>query len=209
METTFGLPKYVFPPIADIVAAMLSFVRETLAAGGTPMLLGYSLGKAQEILSALASAELPVMVHSTIFEMTSVVGDQLGPLPAYRVYDADSAAGHVLVFPPNGPATQAIRKQPGVRAAMLSGWGIDPHARYRYRVDEVFPLSDHADYPELLATVEQVQPRRVLTVHGYTREFAADLRRLGYEAWTFAGEDQLELRLDVAPSASRKPKTKA
>jgi len=60
-------------------------------------------------------------------------------------------------------------------------------------VDEVFPLSDHADYPELLETVAQVQPRRVLTVHGYTREFAADLRRRGYEAWALAQDDQLEL----------------
>ena len=29
---------------------------------------------------------------------------------------------------------------------MISGWAVDPNARYRYQVDAAFPLSDHADY---------------------------------------------------------------
>ena len=72
---------------------------------------------------------------------------------------------------------------------MLSGWGIDPSAKYRYRVDEVFPMSDHADYPDLLDFVSKVSPSRVLTVHGYTAEFARDLRRTGIEAWSLERED--------------------
>jgi DNA ligase-1 len=199
METTFGLPKYVFPPLGEIVADMQRFVQDTLDAGGTPLLLGYSLGKAQEILAALAATGLPVMLHPSVLAMTDLLAPHLGALPGYRLYDAATSTGHVLIFPPTGPATKALRKLPGVRAAMLSGWAVESSARYRFQVDAVFPLSDHADYPELLATVAEVQPRRVLTVHGYTREFAADLRRLGYEAWTFVGEDQLELRLDDAP----------
>jgi len=83
---------------------------------------------------------------------------------------------------------------------MLSGWALQPGAKYRYQVDEVFPLSDHADYPELLETVELVKPRRVYLVHGYTQQFAANLRALGVEAWTLEKADQMELTLaDKSP----------
>lgn len=195
METTFGLPQFHFPPTAETVAAMLKWVHETLDDGGIPVLLGYSLGKAQEILCALGEAGLPVMVHKSILEMTEVVAPLLGKLPRYRLFDPAQAAGHVLLFPPSGARSLALRKLKTCRTAMLSGWAMQPGAKYRYQVDEVFPLSDHADYPELLETVETVRPRRVYLVHGYTQEFAADLRARGYEAWTLERADQLEIPL--------------
>ena len=196
METTFGLPQFAFPPIGEIVASMLKFVRETLDEHGIPVLLGYSLGKAQEILFALKEAGAPIMLHSSVMKLMEVCTAEVPDLPAYREFDPKEAAGHVLIFPPMGTKSIAIRKLKVARTAMLSGWALQPGAKYRYQVDEVFPLSDHADYPELLQTVELVQPRRVLTVHGYTREFAADLRRRGHEAWALGLADQLELSID-------------
>src|SRR5262249_2682330 len=56
-----------------------------------------------------------------------------------------------------------------------------------------FPLSDHADYDDLLRYVELVQPRRVLTLHGFAAAFAADLRARGLEAWALSEENQMEL----------------
>ena len=50
------------------------------------------------------------------------------------------------------------------RVAMISGWAVDPNAIYRYQVDAAFPLSDHADYADLLRYVELVQPARVFTL---------------------------------------------
>ncbi len=190
METTFGLPKYRFPPAEDIMAQMLAFVRETLSEGGMPVLLGYSLGKAQEILCALRDEGLPVMVHSSVAQITAVLAPHLGVLPKWRLFNADEAAGHVLVFPPG-----VKLELPKMRTAMLSGWAIQPSAKYRYGVDVAFPLSDHADHPELLKTVEIVKPRRIYLVHGSTREFAAELRSLGHDARALGAEDQLELNL--------------
>ena len=188
METTFGLPKYRFPPAEAVIAQMLVFVRETLSDGGIPVLLGYSLGKAQEILCALRDAELPVMVHASVAQITEVLAPHLGALPKWRLFDAAEAAGHVLVFPPS-----AKIELPKMRMAMLSGWAIQPSAKYRYGVDVALPLSDHADHPELHETVEIVKPRRIYLVHGSTREFAAELRARGHDARALGAEDQLEL----------------
>ncbi|HCN28596.1 MAG TPA: DNA ligase [Verrucomicrobiales bacterium] len=192
MECTFGLPQYRFPPRQETVEAVLRWVRETLEDGGIPNLLGYSLGKAQEILRILAGSGYPVMLHKSVLEMTQAVAPVIGALPEHRLFDAAQALGHVLVFPPSANRSQPLRKLKVCRTAMLSGWAMQPGARYRYQVDEAFPLSDHADYDELLQTVETVNPKRVWLVHGSTREFAADLRARGWEAWTLEKEDQLE-----------------
>ena len=80
---------------------------------------------------------------------------------------------------------------------MLSGWALQSGARFRYQVDAAFPLSDHADYPELLQTVAEVAPKRVWLVHGFAREFAADLRQRGHEAWALGLVDQLDQSLYV------------
>src|SRR5262249_27405445 len=89
---------------------------------------------------------------------------------------------------------------PGKRVALISGWAVDPHAVYRYQVDAAFPLSDHADYDDLLRYVELVHPRRVLTLHGFAAAFASDLRARGLEAWALSEENQMELQLgrDIA-----------
>lgn len=200
LETTYGQPQYQFPPLAEVLSAMLKFVRETLEDGGIPVLLGYSLGKAQEILSALNAAGVPVMLHSTIVKMTDAYRALSHTFPVYEVFDASRAAGHVLLMPPSAARSQAVRKLKVCRTAMLSGWALMPGSKFRYQVDEVFPLSDHADYPELLECVEKVQPRLVYTVHGYASDFARDLRARGLEAWSLVSDDQMELSLDeVAP----------
>ena len=56
-------------------------------------------------------------------------------------------------------------------------------------------LSDHADHGELIEHVEEVGAEQVYTVHGFTEEFASDLRYLGRDALALCGRNQLELPL--------------
>jgi Cft2 family RNA processing exonuclease len=64
---------------------------------------------------------------------------------------------------------------------MLTGWAVDPSARYRYGVHEMIALSDHADFPELVEYVERARPKVVYTLHGGPG-FAHHLRDQGIEA---------------------------
>jgi DNA ligase-1 len=74
------------------------------------------------------------------------------------------------------------------------------------RCDAAFPLSDHAGYDDLLRHVENVAPKRVLTLHGFASEFAADLRARGIEAWALTGPNQLDLAIQIPrPQAPAKP----
>src|SRR5450432_3893310 len=72
METTYGLPRYRLPPTELVVQQIVAFCRDTLEEGATPVLLGYSLGKAQEILCSLAEADLQPMLHGSAFQMTKI-----------------------------------------------------------------------------------------------------------------------------------------
>ena len=195
METTYGLPRYRLPPTDEVVGQILAFCQDALESGAVPVLLGYSLGKAQEILCSLAGAGLKPMLHGSVHQMTRIY-EQFGQsFCEYERYKADAVEGKVLICPPSANRSQMLEKIRNKRVAMISGWAIEPNAVYRYQVDAAFPLSDHADYTDLLRYVELVQPQRVLTLHGFATEFACDLRDRGVEAWALTGHNQLELTL--------------
>jgi DNA ligase-1 len=203
LETTYGLPHYVFPPQMDVEAAVLRFCHDAFADDETPVLCGYSFGKAQEALALLDEHGIPAVLHPTVAEMTRVCREigALLPVPVVLEEDALVPPGHAVIAPPNALRSRLIRRLKNTRTAMLSGWALQSGANYRYRVDEVIPLSDHADHPGLLECINRVRPRRVLTVHGYAREFAAELRGRGKDAWCAAGGDQLELASIVTTQA--------
>jgi DNA ligase-1 len=203
METTYGLPHYRFPPAEVTVARIIAFCGETLAEGRVPVLLGYSLGKAQEILAALTGAGLPVMLHGAVWRMTRLCEEMGVEFPPYTRYEPSSVGGHVLLCPPASAGSAMLEGLPEHRVAMITGWALDGGVIHRYRCDQAFPLSDHADYDELLEMVERVAPKRVLTLHGFAEEFAKDLRERGIEAWSLTGGRQMDLPIPVRAPAPR------
>lgn len=200
METTFGRPHYVFPAAAEVLARVVKFCYETLEDGDVPVLLGYSLGKAQEILAALTTAGIPIMLHGSVAKITGVYADLGIVFPPFVRYRADQTAGHCVICPPSVNGSAMLQKIRRRRVAVLTGWAMDAAAIHRLRCDAAFPLSDHADYPDLLRHVADVAPKRVLTLHGFAQDFARDLRARGIEAWALTGANQLELML---PGTSR------
>ncbi len=194
LETTFGLPGYEFPSQMEVDAEVLRFIDDCFSDGATPVLLAYSLGKAQEVLALLEENGIPALLHPAAVEMTRVCRDAgVTGLPEPVAFDGHAPPGHVVIAPPNSVRTNLLRGLKSKRTAMLSGWALQPGAGFRYRVDAMIPFSDHADHPGLLECVQRVRPKRILTVHGYEREFAAELRARGMDAWSAAGGDQLEL----------------
>ena len=203
METTFGLPRYRFPPTKQIMAQMVAFCQEALAESHVPVLLGYSLGKSQEILCALLNAGLTPMLHGSVWSMTEIYRQLKPDFPTgYVRYAQGQVDGKVLVCPPSAARSTMVRRIKQRRLAILTGWALDPGAVYRYQVDAAFPLSDHADYEDLLRYVDLVKPERVLTLHGFAAAFARDLRDRGIDAWALTEENQLELSLAGPKSAT-------
>ena len=195
METTFGLPRYVFPPQDKIEQDIVKFCRQTLADKASPVLLAYSLGKTQELLQIVGQAGLPVMLHAHSYKLTKRYAELGMKLPPFALLDTKGYAGHVVITPPMQGHTEPLTWIHPKRTAVATGWAMDHGAIYRHGCDAAFPLSDHADFPDLLAFVDRVQPKLVYTLHGFAKEFAATLRARGIEAWAIGQQNQMDLAL--------------
>ena len=197
METTYGLPRYRFPPSARVMREILSFCRGAVEDGELPVLLGYSLGKSQELLAGLAKAGLPILLHPSVHRMTEIYRELGVTFPATEIWKKSGRQPDkaVLIFPPQAAHSTQLRGIANRRVAAVTGWALAPGANYRLGCDVAFPLSDHADHGELKELVKQVAPREIRTLHGFAAEFAAELREEGWNAWPVAGDTQLSLGL--------------
>lgn len=195
IETTFGRPGYRFPPADQVLRDIVAFCREALESRVTPVLLAYSLGKSQELLRGLADSGLPISLHSAVVKMTRLY-EQCGmTFPPYRLFDEAATRDHVLICPPQSAKACAGLKREEIRTALITGWAVEPSCRFRCGVDAAFPLSDHADFPDLLDMVRRVAPKKVFTLHGFAADFARSVREMGFDAQALSQDEQLELPL--------------
>jgi putative mRNA 3-end processing factor len=193
MESTFGLPRYVFPPKDEVLASIRRFVDDALDDGVTPVLLAYSLGKAQEALKHFGELGYPCRAHPAVHEVNEVYEAQGVPLPNVRLLGPEGPGpGEVVVAPPQLGRASAVSRIPRRRTAVLTGWAIDG-ARWFRGVDASFPLSDHADFPSLLRYARDTGASRVFTMHGHAEELAGSLRREGIRAEPLQESPQMEL----------------
>jgi Cft2 family RNA processing exonuclease len=193
MESTYARPHYRFPPAEEVLGRIEAFCRQALRNGETPILYAYPLGKSQDVLAALGSADLPMAVHPSIAAVSAIYEHCGVRLPSYDVIKPGDDGGRVLIVPPQTRGSDFLAGIERRRTACVTGWALDRGATYRFRCDEAFPLSDHAGYPDLLEYVERVAPACIYTVHGFARELARDLRQRGHRAYALSQPDQLPL----------------
>jgi Cft2 family RNA processing exonuclease len=192
MESTFGRPKYRMPPRSEIIAELIDLVRRILDEGRTPVIHGYALGKSQEITKILTLAGIPVQQHAEIFAVSQVYQECGMDLGDVIEFQGAVKPGHALVTLPCGVKNF---RMPGIKypvSIVATGWAMDPGIKYQYRVDYALPLSDHADFDELLETAERVGATEIYCTHGPT-EFVGHLRAAGFNAHPITGRFQMRM----------------
>jgi len=189
MEATFGRPEYAFPDEAETDAMLKQEIDRALNQDQVPIIRAYALGKAQEVIALLnrfgyrVATELQIRQYCDIYELFGV---SLGPTrtvvdPGIRTAKDELEDADVLLVGSTGSLRRWSERLPKRRTIFVSGWGIDPNARHKFGVDVVIPLSDHADYYDLIDYVQRAEPREVLVTHG-APEFAGHLNKLGFKA---------------------------
>lgn len=197
METTFGQPKYAFPPEAGVWRELITFCQTALMAGTTPVLFAYSLGKSQALLAGLRAAGLPIVLHKETAKLTKIYEHFGRQFPPYEIFDGANAAGKILIAPPQTTKSILFQQLGPTRTAVVTGWALDSSCRFRSGTDAAFALSDHADFPSLIEFVQRVAPKHVFTLHGFAADFARTLRELGFAAQSLSEPEQLDLALGV------------
>lgn len=209
-EATFALPVYRWPGIDTVIDDIRGWWSANAAAGATSVLLCYSLGKAQRVLAELARREdvayRTVYLHGAVAPLVDVYRNAgVTMLPTARVSDVsktDKLPGELVIAPPSAAGSTWMRRFADPRTGFASGWMRVRGARRRRGHDRGFVLSDHADWPSLLQTVEDTGARRVLITHGNPDALMRVLRDRGVDAAPLATPYGDETAEDTETAAS-------
>ncbi len=198
-EATFALPLYRWHEPRAVVAGILAWWDANRAAGVASVLFAYAMGKAPRILAELAALTDPdrmVMVHGAVGALVDLYREagvrMLATALVSETARGRSFAGELVVAPPAAGGSTWMRRFGPHETAFASGWMRVRGTRRRKGFDRGFALSDHADWPALLRTIDQTGARRVLVTHGYADELARFLREKGVEAAALATRFQGE-----------------
>jgi putative mRNA 3-end processing factor len=189
-EATFGLPVFRHPDAAEEIRRLLRSVRQFPER--SHIVGAYALGKAQRIIALLREAgwEAPIFVHGALERLNRLYaehGVELGPLaPATSAGKGADFAGQIIIAPPSALADRWSRRFPDPVAAFASGW-MRVRARARQRgVELPLVISDHADWDELTATVDEIRPGELWITHGREEALARWAELHGVEARALA-----------------------
>ena len=194
IESTFGKPQYVFPPKEEVLAGLNKIIEETIIKGRTPVIIAYPLGKSQETIKYLESKGHQVCAYKSVWDYCRIYEELGVHFHNLRRFDGETRHGDVIVIPHNADRKKALRDVANPKLIAVTGWALDPAARYRFGVEEAIPLSDHADFNGLVSYAIASQAKKILVTHGFTGEFAKSLQERGLDAVPMVQPRQLELK---------------
>jgi len=172
-EATFALPVFRHPEpegeIAKLLASLKVFPERCHVIGA------YSLGKAQRIIALLRQAgyQRPIYLHGAqqkLCQLYQDLGVDLGDLRPATAGEKGKPradlAGEIVIAPPSAIADKWARRLPDPLVVMASGWMQIRQRAKQSGVEMPLILSDHADWHDLLATIDEINPGEVWVTHG-------------------------------------------
>jgi len=164
IEATYGDPSYVFPPLEEVYSQIYGFVKENSKKN---IIIGaYELGKSQELVRLMNEDGIAPIVTEKTDDFCSVYEKHGIKLDRIVVGSEEAEEAMSRAFAAIVPMWKAKRyfakrladafERPTV-CAVATGWAL----HYRFNTDAAFPLSDHADFNELVHYVEQSGAKEV------------------------------------------------
>ncbi|MEM3712379.1 MAG: MBL fold metallo-hydrolase [Thermoproteota archaeon] len=193
IESNYGHPSMVFPPRQELVKEAVDYLRENLSKNRPVVLMGYPLGKSQHIQMILDSflpdvekyASPSIVRYNDVYRLFSLAIEEKKTL--YSQSQSLPRGYNWMLYYPNisgrNAFMQVLKKKYNAVLIGFSGRSLIDGYEETLGIDRAFPLSDHADFNGLVKIVEETSPQRVFTIHGFSKEFSRELRKLEYEAY--------------------------
>jgi putative mRNA 3-end processing factor len=186
-ESTFGLPIYRWDTTDSVIADILGWWQSNSTEGKSSVLFCYTIGKAQRVLAELGRhTDRPVFVHGMMLPMIEAYREEgVALLPVRPATDqprGTSFAGELILAPLPARGTPWMRRLGTHSDAFASGLMRVRGVRRQRAFDRGFVLSDHADWPAILETIEETGATRVLATHGHAEPLARFLREEGRDS---------------------------
>lgn len=182
-ESTFGLPVFKWTNTSSVIQEVNHWWHTNRSNGITSVLLCYSLGKAQRILSEIDSSIGSIFAHGAIFNMNAVLAQQGLVLPDVNHVTPETAKadlmGSLIIAPPSVQNTTWLKRFKPFQIGITSGWMAIRGTRRRRNPDKAFVLSDHADWTGLNQAIEATGAEHIYVTHGYRHALANWQKELG------------------------------
>lgn len=188
IESTYGNPLYSFPSKKEVQEELVKWIKKKSLKGRNILLGGYVLGKAQELTKLLNDADILPLVHPKIYKINKIYERHGRSLGNYISTESEegteiiNSGEFICIVPPSNikerilDGLKWLSGSAHISTAVATGWAVDPLVKFRYGCEKAFPLSDHADFNELLKFVEKVDPEIVYTMHGFANRFAKEIK---------------------------------
>ena len=180
-EATFGLPVFRHESAAGEVAKLLrsqsDFPERTHLVGV------YGLGKCQRLIRLIREAgyHRPIWLHGALMNVCQLyekLGIDLGDLRLVSTAET-KLAGEIAMCPPSALQDRWSRRLKDPLTAFASGW-MRVRGRARQRgVELPLIVSDHVDWPELIATIEETGAHEIWVTHGREEALVHQLGLMG------------------------------
>jgi len=198
-EATFGLPVFRHPDPAHEIDKLLH--AQSLFPERSIVIGAYSLGKAQRIIALLRDAgwDAPIYLHGAMQPLCALYKDfgvDLGELRSatigQRGVAQDYLKGQFIIAPPSALSAKWAQRLPDPLIVFASGW-MQVRQRAKQRgVELPLILSDHADWADLLQTIQEIAPKLVWVTHGREDALIHACAQMGIpaEALSLIGYDE-------------------
>lgn len=184
-ESTFGLPIYNWQSEEALQNQLKDWVKTNQANNRTSVFFGYSLGKAQRLMSLLDGIE-DIYVHRAIYNLNEAISNSGIELPKTKLWSADLdkkiLQNKIIIAPPALLGSRMLKRVPNAAKALCSGWMQIRGNRRWQAVDAGFVVSDHADWNGLISAVKATKADQVYVTHGSQAVFSKYLNEIGIQA---------------------------
>ncbi|MBA3957989.1 MAG: ligase-associated DNA damage response exonuclease [Parachlamydiaceae bacterium] len=180
-ESTFGLPIYHWKSSEESALEICQWWQSNAELGRPSVLFCYSLGKAQRVLHLLkALTDREIFIHGSIAPINACYekhGVELAKTQVVTHLKEKRDYSHELIMAPlSAFRSPWMRRFKNSQTAFASGWMAVRGTKRRRGFDKGFVLSDHADWNDLIDTVQATGARKVWVTHGFTETLARYLR---------------------------------
>ena len=184
-EATFGLPVFRHPDDRGEIDRLLHSLR--LFPERAQLVGVYALGKCQRVITLLRRQgyEEPIYLHGALqalCDLYQTFGVSLGPLLPVLGATKDELKGKIVLAPPSAANDPWARRLPDPLVAQASGWMRVKQRAKASGVELPLVISDHADWDELIATIDELKPSEVWITHGAEEALLRQAGLMGYRA---------------------------